>query len=95
MSRRDELGARVGAGAVASAASDVAEADDADAQPGELARAERCAAQARIAASTPIAVNGLGSPEPPWSRGSPTTCSVRSPITTMSAGDVPTSSAVT
>ena len=49
--------------------------------------------QARIAASTPAAVYGLGSPTPPCSGGSPTTCSVRVRISSMSAGLVPTSSA--
>ena len=48
-----------------------------------------------MAASTPRAVTGLGSPEPPDSTGRPTTCEVRSPITVMSAVPVPTSSAVT
>ncbi len=50
--------------------------------------------QARIADSTPSAVNGLGSPEPPCRRGSPATCSVRCAITRMSRLEVPTSSAV-
>ena len=49
----------------------------------------------RIAVSTPSAVHGLGSPEPPRSSASPATCSVCSAITVMSASDVPTSSAVT
>ena len=50
--------------------------------------------QARIAASTPSAVYGLGSPEPPCPRGRPATCSVRCAITFMSRLEVPTSSAV-
>ncbi len=49
----------------------------------------------RIAASTPSAVHGLGSPEPPRSTARPATWSVRSAITVMSPSDVPTSSAVT
>ena len=49
---------------------------------------------ARIAASTPSAVNGLGSPEPPRDRTRPVTCRVRCAITVMSRDDVPTSSAV-
>ncbi len=50
---------------------------------------------ARTAASTPSAVNGLGSPEPPRRRESPATWSVCSAITVMSRLEVPTSSAVT
>jgi hypothetical protein len=48
----------------------------------------------RIAASTPIAVHGLGSPEPPLSTASPDTWLVTSAIVRMSGSDVPTSSAV-
>jgi hypothetical protein len=51
-------------------------------------------AQARIAASTPSAVNGLGSPEPPSPGGRPVTWRVRSRIVTRSDGEIPTSSAV-
>jgi hypothetical protein len=49
---------------------------------------------ARIAASTPSAVTGLGSPLPPSDSGRPATCSVPSRITIMSWLLVPTSSAV-
>ena len=55
---------------------------------------KRLAQQARIAASTPWAVNGLGSPLPPLERASPATCFVRVAITAMSRAPVPTSSAV-
>ena len=48
-----------------------------------------------IAAATPSAVHGLGSPEPPRSRGEAGDVAVRSAITSMSASEVPTSSAVT
>ncbi len=49
---------------------------------------------ARIAACTPAAVNGLGSPAPPRSTGMPVTWVVRVAISTMSSVAVPTSSAV-
>ena len=48
----------------------------------------------RIAASTPSAVHGLGSPEPPRSTASPVTWRVASAIVCMSGSEVPTSSAV-
>ena len=48
----------------------------------------------RMAASTPSAVHGLGSPEPPRSTASPVTCVVASAIVCMSGSEVPTSSAV-
>ena len=48
----------------------------------------------RMAASTPSAVDGLGSPEPPRSTASPVTCWVTSAIVRMSGSEVPTSSAV-
>ena len=47
-----------------------------------------------MAASTPSAVHGLGSPEPPRPVFSPVTCAVTSAITSMSGSEVPTSSAV-
>ena len=47
-----------------------------------------------MADSTPSAVNGLGSPEPPIRRDSPATLRVRCAITRMSRLEVPTSSAV-
>src|SRR5919108_625623 len=50
--------------------------------------------EASTAVSTPSAVNGLGSPEPPRERASPETCAVPSAITVMSRAEVPTSSAV-
>ena len=49
---------------------------------------------ARIAASTPSAVKGLGSPEPPRLRARPATWAVCCAITAMSRLEVPTSSAV-
>ncbi len=51
--------------------------------------------QATIAASTPNAVHGLGSPEPPWRLGRPLTWRVTWAMACMSRVDVPTSSAVT
>jgi len=48
----------------------------------------------RIAVSTPSAVQGLGSPDPPRLRDSPVTCGVIEAMTSMSRADVPTSSAV-
>ena len=56
---------------------------------------KRRSQQARIAASTPRAVNGLGSPLPPRAFDRPVTCSVPSAIVAMSVELVPTSSAVT
>ena len=50
--------------------------------------------QTRIAASTPSAVHGLGSPDPPRRRDSPVTWLVVDAMTSMSRDDVPTSSAV-
>ena len=50
--------------------------------------------QTRIATSTPSAVHGLGSPEPPRRRERPLTWLVVEEITSMSRDDVPTSSAV-
>ena len=50
--------------------------------------------QTPIAVSTPSAVHGLGSPEPPRRRDSPVTWFVVDAMTSMSRADVPTSSAV-
>jgi hypothetical protein len=50
--------------------------------------------QTRIAVSTPSAVHGLGSPEPPWWRERPDTWLVTDAMSCMSRDDVPTSSAV-
>jgi hypothetical protein len=47
-----------------------------------------------IACSTPSAVNGLGSPDPPARRDKPVTCVVRRAMVVMSRVEVPTSSAV-
>ena len=47
-----------------------------------------------IAAWTPSAVHGLGSPDPPRRRDSPVTWRVAEAMTSMSRADVPTSSAV-
>jgi len=51
--------------------------------------------QTAIAASTPSAVQGLGSPEPPRARVRPVTWLVVVAIVSMSRDAVPTSSAVT
>ena len=64
-------------------------------RPARSAEPHTRSAATRIAVSTPSAVHGLGSPEPPRASASPATCSVRSAITVMSPSDVPTSSAVT
>ncbi len=64
-------------------------------RPLRSALPKRRSQHARIAASTPWAVNGLGSPLPPLERERPVTWLVPSASTDMSRALVPTSSAVT
>jgi hypothetical protein len=64
-------------------------------RPFSEASPNACAQVVLIATSTPSAVNGLGSPEPPRLVARPETCLVVSAITGMSRLPIPTSSAVT